>query len=46
LQPTDPAGEHGLSNQAVRDDEHDGILPPAQRGNTGYRQYSPSLRMS
>ncbi|MER7502684.1 MerR family transcriptional regulator [Nonomuraea pusilla] len=40
LRPTDLAREHGLSTQAVRNYEDDGILPPAGRSEAGYRQYS------
>lgn len=41
LRPTDLAREHGLSTQAIRNYEDEGILPPAERTPTGYRQYSP-----
>ncbi|SHG76204.1 TioE family transcriptional regulator [Streptoalloteichus hindustanus] len=41
LRPADLAREHGLSAQAVRNYEEAGILPPADRGPQGYRQYSP-----
>jgi DNA-binding transcriptional MerR regulator len=40
LRPIDLAREHGLSTQAVRNYEDEGILPPAERGDTGYRRYS------
>ncbi|MGW4665003.1 MerR family transcriptional regulator [Streptosporangium sandarakinum] len=40
LRPVDLAREHGLSTQAVRNYEDEGILPPAERGDTGYRRYS------
>ncbi|WP_218009588.1 MerR family transcriptional regulator [Actinomadura kijaniata] len=40
LRPVDLAREHGLSTQAVRNYEDDGILPAAERGATGYRRYS------
>ncbi|MDA2802941.1 MerR family transcriptional regulator [Nocardiopsis suaedae] len=39
FRPTDLAGEHGLSAQAVRNYEEQGILPPAERGANGYRRY-------
>ncbi|MFI6707553.1 MerR family transcriptional regulator [Nonomuraea sp. NPDC050478] len=41
LRPSDLAREHGLSAQAVRNYEDDGILPPAPRGDQGYRRYTP-----
>ncbi|MFG1944784.1 MerR family transcriptional regulator [Nonomuraea sp. NPDC048826] len=41
LRPSDLAREHGLSAQAVRNYEDDGILPPAPRGDHGYRHYTP-----
>lgn len=41
LRPVDLAAEHGLSAQAVRNYEEDGILPPARRSAAGYRQYTP-----
>ncbi|MEV4104063.1 MerR family DNA-binding transcriptional regulator [Nonomuraea sp. NPDC049649] len=41
LRPSDLAREHGLSAQAVRNYEDDGILPPAPRGDQGYRHYTP-----
>ncbi|MFG1797228.1 MerR family transcriptional regulator [Nocardia sp. NPDC049149] len=40
FRPIDLAREHGLSTQAVRNYEDAGILPPADRGDTGYRRYS------
>ncbi|MFI2211533.1 MerR family transcriptional regulator [Streptomyces sp. NPDC020141] len=40
LRPADLAREHGLSTQAVRNYEEDGILPPAPRSPHGYRQYT------
>ncbi|MGV9329144.1 MerR family transcriptional regulator [Streptosporangium sandarakinum] len=40
LRPVDLAREHGLSTQAVRNYEDEGILPLAERGDTGYRRYS------
>jgi DNA-binding transcriptional MerR regulator len=41
LRPIDLAREHGLSTQAIRNYEADGILPDAQRTNSGYRTYTP-----
>lgn len=41
LRPVDLAREHGLSTQAVRNYEAAGILPPADRTDTGYRAYTP-----
>lgn len=41
MRPIDLAREHGLSAQAIRNYDDAGILPPAQRGATGYRQYTP-----
>ncbi|WP_405104036.1 MerR family transcriptional regulator [Micromonospora sp. NBC_01412] len=38
--PADLAREHGLSTQAVRNYERDGMLPPARRTPSGYRVYS------
>ncbi|SFO02747.1 MerR family transcriptional regulator [Amycolatopsis rubida] len=40
MRPKDLAREHGLSTQAVRNYEEDGILPPAERGPQGYRTYA------
>ncbi|WP_368077424.1 MerR family transcriptional regulator [Actinomadura sp. WMMB 499] len=40
LRPVDLAREHGLSAQAVRNYEEDGILPPAGRSASGYRRYT------
>jgi DNA-binding transcriptional MerR regulator len=42
LRPVDLAREHGLSTQAVRNYEADGILPAAERSPHGYRAYTPS----
>jgi DNA-binding transcriptional MerR regulator len=39
--PIDLARAHGLSTQAVRNYEADGILPPADRTPSGYRTYTP-----
>ncbi|MFI7575966.1 MerR family transcriptional regulator [Micromonospora sp. NPDC049497] len=36
----DLAREHGLSTQAVRNYEHDGVLPAARRTPSGYRVYT------
>ncbi|MCX5205103.1 MerR family DNA-binding transcriptional regulator [Streptomyces sp. NBC_00237] len=41
LRPVDLAREHGLSTQAVRNYEDEGILPPAERSASGYRRYTP-----
>jgi DNA-binding transcriptional MerR regulator len=41
LKPVDLARPHGLSTQAVRNYEADGILPAATRSPTGYRVYAP-----
>jgi DNA-binding transcriptional MerR regulator len=38
--PVDLARQHGLSAQAVRNYERDGVLPPAQRSPTGYRRFT------
>jgi DNA-binding transcriptional MerR regulator len=38
--PVDLAREHGISTQAVRNYEHDGLLPSAERTPSGYRKYS------
>lgn len=39
--PIDLASPHGLSTQAVRNYEEAGILPPAERTESGYRRYTP-----
>jgi DNA-binding transcriptional MerR regulator len=39
LRPVDLARRAGVSTQLVRNYEAAGILPPAPRSNTGYRQY-------
>ncbi|MFI5841923.1 MerR family transcriptional regulator [Catenuloplanes sp. NPDC051500] len=39
--PADLAREHGLSAQAVRNYESDGVLPAAPRTASGYRVYTP-----
>lgn len=41
LRPVDLARGHGLSTQAVRNYEADGILPAAERTGYGYRTYTP-----
>lgn len=41
LRPVDLAREHGLSAQAVRNYEAEGILPVAERTRHGYRVYTP-----
>ncbi|HEX5995728.1 MAG TPA: TioE family transcriptional regulator [Jiangellales bacterium] len=38
--PADLARRHGLSAQAVRNYERDGILPAAQRNSNGYRRFT------
>ncbi|MEU6768197.1 TioE family transcriptional regulator [Streptomyces sp. NPDC046853] len=40
LRPVDLAREHGLSTQAIRNYEADGILPAADRTPHGYRTYT------
>ncbi|WP_053137387.1 TioE family transcriptional regulator [Streptomyces ambofaciens] len=41
MRPIDLARRHGLSAQAVRNYEEDGILPAAGRTAHGYRTYTP-----
>src|SRR5690349_9349689 len=41
MRPIDLARGLGLSTQAVRNYEADGILPPARRTEQGYRVYTP-----
>lgn len=41
LRPVDLAREHGLSTQAIRNYEEEGILPVAERTPHGYRVYTP-----
>ncbi|WP_431869886.1 TioE family transcriptional regulator [Nocardiopsis eucommiae] len=41
LRPIDLARRHGLSTQAIRNYEAEGILPPAERSPHGYRTYTP-----
>ncbi|MBM0278152.1 TioE family transcriptional regulator [Micromonospora tarensis] len=38
--PVDLARRHGLSAQAVRNYERDGVLPPAERTSHGYRRFT------
>jgi DNA-binding transcriptional MerR regulator len=38
--PADLARVHGLSAQAVRNYERDGVLPPAERSSNGYRRFT------
>ncbi|MFJ6432762.1 MerR family transcriptional regulator [Streptomyces sp. NPDC091416] len=40
MRPVDLARRHGLSTQAVRNYEAAGIIPPARRSRTGYRDYT------
>ncbi|WP_330334448.1 MerR family DNA-binding transcriptional regulator [Streptomyces sp. NBC_00536] len=40
MRPVDLARRHGLSTQAVRNYEDAGIIPPAHRSRTGYRDYT------
>ncbi|RZU50835.1 DNA-binding transcriptional MerR regulator [Krasilnikovia cinnamomea] len=40
MRPVDLAREAGISAQAVRDYERDGLLPPAERSASGYRRYT------
>ncbi|MBO3749810.1 TioE family transcriptional regulator [Streptosporangiaceae bacterium NEAU-GS5] len=42
LRPVDLARGHGLSAQAIRNYEGDGILPAAARTASGYRVYTPA----
>lgn len=41
LRPVDLARPHGLSTQAVRNYEEAGVLPAAERTESGYRTYTP-----
>ena len=41
LRPVDLAREHGLSSQAVRNYEEQGIVPDSERTPHGYRVYTP-----
>ncbi|MER7889292.1 TioE family transcriptional regulator [Micromonospora sp. NPDC094482] len=38
--PVDLAREHGISTQAVRNYERDGVIPAAERTASGYRTYT------
>lgn len=40
--PVDLAREHGLSAQAVRNYEAEGVLPASERTASGYRVYTPA----
>jgi DNA-binding transcriptional MerR regulator len=40
LRPVDLAREHKISPQAVRNYEQDGLIPPAERTDAGYRVYT------
>ncbi|WP_030542202.1 MerR family transcriptional regulator [Streptomyces albus] len=40
MRPVDLARRHGLSPQTVRNYEDAGIIPPAHRSRTGYRDYT------
>lgn len=44
LRPVDLARPHGLSTQAVRNYEEQGVLPPAGRTPSGYRAYTERHR--
>ncbi len=46
LRPIDLARAHGLSTQAVRNYEEQGILPPAERSPSGYRRYTRAHRLA
>lgn len=46
LRPVDLARPHGLSSQAVRNYEDQGILPPAERTPSGYRAYTAAHRLA
>ncbi|GIF09316.1 MerR family transcriptional regulator [Actinoplanes siamensis] len=39
FRPIDLARRHGLSAQAIRNYENDGVIPPARRTASGYRAY-------
>lgn len=41
MRPIDLAREHGLSAQAIRNYDDAGVLPPADRTASGYRDYTP-----
>ncbi|GGM05022.1 TioE family transcriptional regulator [Dactylosporangium sucinum] len=38
--PVDLAREHGISPQTVRNYERDGVIPPAERAESGHRRYT------
>lgn len=40
LRPVDLAREHAITPQAVRNYENDGLIPPAERTDSGYRVYT------
>ncbi|GAA4427052.1 TioE family transcriptional regulator [Georgenia halophila] len=40
MRPVDLARRHGLSTQAIRNYEAAGIIPPARRSRTSYRDYT------
>ncbi|MGQ4616429.1 MerR family transcriptional regulator [Nocardia sp. R7R-8] len=40
MRPIDLAREHGLSAQAIRNYDDEGILPPTERSAAGYRRYT------
>lgn len=40
LRPIDLAREHSITPQAVRNYESDGLIPPAERTDSGYRVYT------
>lgn len=44
MRPVDLARPHGLSTQAVRNYEEQGVLPPAGRTPSGYRAYTDRHR--
>lgn len=46
LRPVDLARPHGLSTQAIRNYEDQGILPPADRTAAGYRAYTERHRLA
>lgn len=46
FRPVDLARPHGLSTQAVRNYEDQGILPPADRTPAGYRAYTKRHRLA
>ncbi|MBS4100776.1 MerR family transcriptional regulator [Tsukamurella paurometabola] len=46
LRPIDLARPHGLSAQAVRNYEEQGVLPPAARTPSGYRAYAERHRLA